>query len=128
VVSQSDRVFGKSILVADDQPLVRATIRLLLNADGHAVVEAQNGREALELYEPHRFDLVITDYDMPEMPGDELACQIKQRDPAQPILMVSSLADTLAGSSLAVDGILAKPFRSGELRHAVAELTCSLPA
>ena len=74
----------KSILLVEDDPAVRESIRLLLSIDRHTVTEAANGREALHIFTGSRYDLVITDYLMPEMLGDELAQNIKNLAPTQP--------------------------------------------
>jgi two-component system, OmpR family, response regulator len=118
------RVLRKRILLADDQPEVRETVKLLLGMDEHTVAEATNGREALSLFAPDRFDLVITDYAMPVMRGDELATNIKQLAPSQPILMITGSADLHAGFAPSVDAFLGKPFGFDALRAAIAELIC----
>lgn len=121
-MTEQTRVFGKRILVADDDPAVRESLNLLLRIDRHTVVEATNGREALELFTKEPFDLVIADYAMLEMQGNELAQNIKRIAPAQPILMVTAYLEKLAGSGIPVDAILGKPFRVDELRQAIAKL------
>ena len=110
---------GKRILLVDDQQEVRETISMLLSMDEHTVTEAANGREAFSLFAPDRFDLVITDYAMPVMRGDELATNIKQAAPAQPILMITGSADQTSGAASSVDGFLRKPFGVDELTHAL---------
>jgi len=112
----------KRILLADDQQDVRESIKMLLDLDGHTVAEAGNGQEALSLFAPGRFDLVITDYAMPEMRGDELATNVKQLAPSQPILMITGTVQTPGGFGDAADIILSKPFTIEDLRQAVAEL------
>jgi CheY-like chemotaxis protein len=112
----------KRILLADDQPEVRETVKLLLGLDEHTVAEATNGREALDMFAPNRFDLVITDYSMPVMRGDELATSIKQVAPSQPILMISGVAERGQGFANSVDALLNKPFGFDDLRRAIAEL------
>ena len=111
----------KRILLVDDQPSVREAISLLLSLDEHTVVEASNGAEALDLFKGDHFDLVITDFEMPKMKGNELAVRIKQLSPAQPILMITAYAATLGDSVNPVDAILNKPFQLADLRRAMAE-------
>jgi CheY-like chemotaxis protein len=118
------KVLRKRILLADDQPEVRETVKLLLGMDEHTVAEATNGREALDLFAPDRFDLVITDYAMPVMRGDELATNIKQVAPSQPILMITGSAEQSDGIATSVDALLCKPFAFEDLRRAIAELVC----
>ena len=116
------KVLRKRILLADDQPEVRETVKLLLGMDEHSVAEAANGREALALFAPDRFDLVITDYAMPVMRGDELASNIKLVAPSQPILMITGSSELYGGCAPPVDGCLRKPFGFEDLRRAIAEL------
>jgi CheY-like chemotaxis protein len=122
IVSEQATVIRKRILLADDQPEVRETVRMLLDVDEHTVAEAANGRMALSLFTPGRFDLVITDYAMPEMRGDELAANVKQLAPSQPVLIITGSAQPSGGLESAADAILTKPFTLGELRQAIAEL------
>ena len=113
------------ILVVDDEPAVGDAIKMMLKFDGHAVQTASGSKEALSLLEQDKFDLIITDYSMPGMKGDELAAVIKQRLPHQPIIMISAYAEMLksSGNSLAgVDGIISKPFLLADLRKAIAEV------
>jgi CheY-like chemotaxis protein len=121
-MSERPTIIRKHILLADDQQEVRHTIKLLLGLDEHRVAEASNGREALLMFTQDRFDLVITDYAMPEMRGDELAANLKHLAPSQPILMLTGSAEKLDGSDTQVDALLRKPFSLGDLRQAIARL------
>ena len=112
----------KRILLVDDQQSVREAIALLLSLDNHTVVEAANGAEALALFKPDHFDLVVTDFQMPEMKGNELAAKIKQAWPAQPVLMITAYAEQLGDCDNPVDALLSKPFHLEDLRRAMAEL------
>lgn len=122
-----DRVLGKRILLADDQQGVRTAIRVLLQMDEHKVTEACNGKEALELFRRERFDLVITDYAMPEMVGSELALIIKKESPGQPIIMISAYTRRLPACENPVDAVLNKPFSFVELRQVIAQLLPEKP-
>ena len=112
------------ILVVDDEPTVSEAIKMMLEHDGHKVQTANSGREALTMLEPGRFDLVTTDFSMPEMKGDALAAAIKQRLPNQRVLMISgnglskSSGDPLTG----VDLVIGKPFLLEDLREAIAKV------
>ncbi|MCX6924518.1 MAG: response regulator [Verrucomicrobia bacterium] len=113
---------GKRILLADDQQSLRETINLLLSLGGHTVVEAANGVEALALFKRDHFDLVITDFEMPKMKGNELALKIKEVMPSQPILMITGFAERLGDLGTSVDAILNKPFQFEELQLAMDQL------
>ena len=116
----------KKILVVDDEPMVCETIGMLLSFDGHEVVAAGNGKEALTLFEQDKFDLVITDYHMPGMNGDVLALAIKERLPGQPVIMITAYAEMLKTSAVplaGVDQLVNKPFQLQELRDAIQKAT-----
>jgi two-component system alkaline phosphatase synthesis response regulator PhoP len=121
-MSEPCRNTGKHILLVDDQRDVRDTIKMLLGIDGHTVAEANNGREALEMFKHDRFDLVITDFLMPEMRGDEMAANLKHLVPSQPILMLTGSAEALNTSSPSINGFLRKPFSLVDLRQAIVQL------
>jgi CheY-like chemotaxis protein len=113
----------RQILVVDDEPAVRDAIKMMLKFDGHEVQTANGSKEALSLLEKGKFDLIITDYSMSGMKGDELAAVIKQRLPHQPIIMITAYAEMLKSSSNplpGVDFIISKPFSLAELREAIA--------
>jgi CheY-like chemotaxis protein len=113
------------ILVVDDEPAIRSVIKMFLQYDGHGVQTVSSGEEALFLLENSKFDLIITDYSMLDMKGDELAAIIKQRLPAQPIIMISAYAEMLKGSGnplTGVDALVSKPFLLKDLREAMARV------
>lgn len=118
----------RRILVVDDEPLVCDAVKMMLNFDGHMVETAGNGKDALALFEEGKFDLVITDFEMPAMKGDELAAAIKARAPAQPVVMITAYAEMLhsSGNPLSgVDFVISKPFLLENLREAIARATRS---
>jgi two-component system response regulator FlrC len=112
----------KRILITEDDDSVRHTIKFLLVADDYAVTEARTGEEALDLLNREKFDLVITDFEMPGLKGNDLAVIIKQQLPTQPILMLTAFAERLGDCDNPVDSVLAKPFRIQDLRKAMAKL------
>jgi two-component system chemotaxis response regulator CheY len=97
----------------------------MLGIDGHQVEMANSGPQALTLFQQRKFDLIITDYEMPEMKGDKLTEKIKTLDAHQPVLMLTAHVEALlsAGNPLSgVDLVIGKPFQLAELRRAVATL------
>ena len=112
----------KHILIVDDEPFIRESVQLLLADDGYIVEEAGSGAEALALYAPGKFDMVFTDYCMPEMRGDQLAAAIKRRAPQQPIVMITAFPEKLTCSDVplgGVDSFICKPFDVDALRTAI---------
>jgi CheY-like chemotaxis protein len=114
------------ILVVDDEPFVCDAVRMMLAFDGHEVVTADCGRAALAALEKGKFDLVITDFAMPVMKGDQLAATIKERNPAQPVVMITAYAEMLLASGgpplACVDHVISKPFLLENLRDAIAKV------
>jgi CheY-like chemotaxis protein len=113
------------ILVVDDEPTVCKAVQMMLKYYGHDVQIAADGKTALALFENRPFDLVITDYLMPEMRGDQLVTQIKRCRPGQRIIMITAFAaDFLVEGKPTgeVDCVLNKPFSLEELRSAIAKV------
>jgi two-component system, cell cycle sensor histidine kinase and response regulator CckA len=119
---EQERICHKRILLADDEPHVRESIKLLLGIDEHTVVEAVDGPEALDLFSREKFDLVITDYEMPKLRGNEVAVNIKRMSPAQPIIMITAYPENVDKARNPVDAILHKPFNFADLRQTIAKL------
>ena len=112
------------ILVVDDEPFVCDAVKMMLTFDGHVVETASNGKDALEMFAKVKFDLVITDFAMPNMKGDELAATIKARAPGQPVVMITAYAEMLQSSGnplTGVDFVISKPFLLENLREAIAK-------
>ena len=110
------------ILVVDDEPIVCASIRMLLTFDGHTVRTAANTEEALRLFDPREIDVLLTDYSMPGAPGTELAATVRKLAPDLPVILVTAYAEMLDfwGADLShVDCIVSKPFRLEDLRSAL---------
>lgn len=115
-------VRGKRILLVEDQDLVRAALRMMLELDGHMVTEACNGAEALNSFSSGEFDLVITDFEMPLMKGNELAISIKRIAPSLPILMITASERARGEVDNPVDAFLNKPLTMPDLRGALGKL------
>jgi CheY-like chemotaxis protein len=115
----------RKILVVDDEPFVCDAVRMMLAFDGHEVQIANSGEQALGLFEKGKFDVIITDFAMPTMKGDELAAAIKARDPKQPVIMITAYAEMLqaTGNPLTgVDHVISKPFLLENLRAAISKV------
>jgi CheY-like chemotaxis protein len=116
-------VSKKRILVVDDEPFVCDAVKMMLAFDGHDVVTASDAKEALVVFDKNKFDLVITDFAMPGMKGDELAAAIKARAPRQPVVMITAYAEMLQSSGKqlpGVDYLVSKPFLLEHLREAIS--------
>ena len=110
-----------TILAVDDDPLVLENTAAMLMELGHKVLEAHSGAEALSLLEQRRVDLIITDYAMPGMTGEELTQRILATQPELPVLMVSGYASLPEGAGTSVPK-LGKPFKERDLSRAISEV------
>ena len=86
-----------TVLLVEDDPEVRGLFSRFLEAAGHTVIEAADGRDALEIFDARRddIDLVITDVVMPNVSGPTLAAAIRERRPDVKVLFVSGYAEAL---------------------------------
>lgn len=108
----------------DDESFVRDAMRMMLAFDGHAVETAQNGQEGLAMFQKGKYDVVITDFAMPFMRGDQVAAEIKAQDARQPVVMITAYAEMLGPPETpprGVDFVLSKPFLLEDLRAAIAK-------
>ena len=116
----------KKILVVDDEPLVCDAVKMLLEFNGYEVITASNGSEALALLEQGGFYVVVTDYKMPGMNGDELALALKARRPGQPVVMLTAHAEMIKTTAVplaGVDQLVSKPFQLADLQDAIKKAT-----
>ncbi|HEX8940320.1 MAG TPA: response regulator transcription factor [Candidatus Limnocylindrales bacterium] len=107
----------RTILVVDDERVLRETLAEALEADGFQVVQAGDGRSALERFREARPDLVLLDLMLPELSGIEV-CRVIRQESAVPILMLtakSSEVDRVVGLELGADDYVTKPFSLREL-------------
>ena len=116
-----DVIEGKRILIVDDDPSARESIKLLLTIDRHTVIEARNGMEALDLIAGQYFDIVLLDFFMPGMHGGEVAQRIKEIEPSLPILMVTAYREKLMGYNRPT-AVIGKPFAMDDLRDQITKL------
>jgi CheY-like chemotaxis protein/two-component sensor histidine kinase len=109
------------ILVVDDEPDVRAIVRDLLELEGHEVIVAGNGEEALA-YGGDPPDLLLTDVVMPGMRGTDLARVFAERYPSVRVVLMSSHVDDepLVRDHLSLGTFLSKPFSGDQLLAALA--------
>ena len=98
------------ILFVDDDDTIREAMVAILNWFGHDTFSAARGKSALNLYRTNDVDLVITDYEMPDMKGFDLAQRIREINPSAKIIMLTGLDNaTDEEKSAYVDCILKKP-------------------
>jgi two-component system, OmpR family, response regulator len=119
-----------SILIVDDEPVIRRIAQLALDGAGHAVLEAGDSASAAELIRTaaRPFDLILLDRTLPDGEGTALIPLIRRNAPGTRILVVSGLGE-MDASSVGADGYLPKPFTKSSLLIAVQlVLTGGTPA
>jgi sigma-B regulation protein RsbU (phosphoserine phosphatase) len=112
---------GINILIADDHELSRFKLKTDLEKWGHEVTAAEDGEQAWELFQRHRFAIVITDWMMPKLDGLELVKMIRAADCADYVYIIMLTAkaekhDIVAGMGAGADDFLVKPFHRDELQ------------
>ena len=130
---ESPRPEPMRILVVDDDPLIIHAMEAALIADGHSVVTATGGQEAIDLFGaarsgPEPFEVVITDLGMPHIDGRQVAAAIKATDAAVHIIMLTGWGQRLQEDNDVpkhVDRVLNKPPKLVDLRSALAGVTVS---
>lgn len=116
------------ILIVDDEENARIGLRKYLEGQRHQVVDAANGEEALSQLYAQQPDLVITDFNMPQMNGLVLLEKMIQIFPAIPVVMMTAYGEIdtyLQSKNLGVLEYLIKPVRLAELKHVVDRITCA---
>jgi CheY-like chemotaxis protein len=118
---ESEAQGAGTVLLVDDEELVRATTASMLGELGYKVVEAASGEEALALVRDGLvLDLLVTDQLMPGLGGTDLAVRLRQASPQLPVLIVSGYADLDSLSPTFPH--LSKPFRQMELAATLERL------
>ena len=109
-----------TILIVDDDPSIRFVLRLILERDGHKVLEAGHGAAALELIRSDPLpDIVMTDLMMPVMTGVELIRRLRSEPRTSKVHIVVVSGNPEAAQSLGVDAIVTKPFTAANLADRV---------
>jgi CheY-like chemotaxis protein len=115
-----------TILVVDDEVLIRMTVTEELEDAGYACLEAANGKDALALLEAHpEVRLLLTDVGLPGgINGREVAEAARQSQPELPVLFITGYADqsALADADMQRTVVITKPFRAADLLAQVATL------
>jgi len=112
-----------SVLIVDDTLFMRASIRQMLEANGHSVAgEASNGVEAIERYAAVKPDVILMDITMPDMDGLEALRRIKEMDPNAKVIMCTAMGQQAAVAKaveLGAQQFIVKPFQPDRLMAAI---------
>ncbi|MDK9706555.1 MAG: PAS domain S-box protein [Desulforhopalus sp.] len=117
---------SERILLIDDEQFIVDIGKEVLTSLGYRVTTKKNARDALEVFRYHsgEYDLIITDFAMPQMDGEQLVTEIRKIRPNIPIILCTGFATGIVSqkmSSLGIDAILMKPVSTFELANAVRQ-------
>lgn len=107
-----------TLLIVDDEAMIRNLLEKILSKEGYKILTAKDGLEALEVMESSKVDIVISDMKMPRMNGLELLKRIKKERPDIGVVIMTGYGDTYTVKDallLGADEYITKPFKSYEM-------------
>lgn len=113
-----------TVLIIDDEPVIREVLRAVLGKAGYATLEAATAGEGLAFLASHGVDLVLLDLMLPDRPGLEVLAEIRARSPEVPVVVVTAYSSVESAIAAMRDGAyhyVPKPFRNEEILHVVRE-------
>jgi CheY-like chemotaxis protein len=117
------------IVVADDDVFVRRLLRATLSTEEFELAEASDGQTALSVIEVHRPDLVLLDWQMPNVSGEGVLAELKRRYAHLPVVVLTASGEHRdRARELGADAFLTKPFSPLELLRTVEQLVAARPA
>ena len=121
--------FFRTVLVVDDDETIRDLVSKMFSRLGCEVTPADNAEKGFTLFLKIRFDLVITDLEMPGMNGIDLATQIKELSPSAHIVLMTGqdqdvVQEMIQGNH--VDHVIFKPFRLEEIKEIIKKIDTGL--
>jgi len=116
----------KNILIAEDDANIALAVKTLLRkpTDGANITIVSDGQEALECLQQGDYDLLISDWNMPRLSGNELLAEVRANAATArlPFLMLSARSDVVSSIGAGVTDYIAKPFDNAELVALVVKL------
>lgn len=113
-----DKKKSMSVLIVDDEDMMRDLLKRILSRGGFEIDTASNGKEALEKLAANPVDLIISDIKMPGMDGFELLKEVRSKYPDKSVIMITAFGDTYTVKDallLGADEYVTKPFKSHEI-------------
>ncbi len=111
-----------TILVVDDEEMLRNLLTRTLEREGYSVTTASGGRAAAEMLSKNRYQILVSDVKMPEMNGFELLKFAKAKDPKMAVVIITAFGDNFTVKEailLGADEYVIKPFKSADILTAV---------
>ena len=124
----STGVLKKRILVVDDDPQIRESLRKVLSAEGYAVVLAADGREGIEKFDTEQIDLLLLDVSLPDISGWDVFGAVTSRNPFVPIIIITGRNEQRQLAVLSgVGALVEKPLNVPKLLQNIAEILADPP-
>ena len=116
---------GGKILIIDDNNDLRMVVSKMLSRLGYEVSSADSGENGLRLFFKDKFDIVLSDYEMPGMDGVAFACSVKKSSPHTPVVIMTGAGKETVFSrkSTAVDEVISKPFSLAEIDQTIQNIS-----
>jgi CheY-like chemotaxis protein len=113
-----------SILVVDDNNLCRIVVSKMLSRLGYEVASADSGENGLSIFLERKFDIVLSDYEMPGMDGVALAGSVKKSSPRTPVVIMTGdgKETVFSRNSTSVDEVISKPFTLASIDATIKDL------
>ncbi len=111
-----------TILIVDDEPVVRAVLRAALEPSGSRIIEADDGEEALRIAWEDRPDLIVLDVGLPMLSGIDVCRAVKTHLPPPRVLLITGNRHTYGVEDCGADAIITKPFDALGLREEAQRL------
>ncbi len=108
-----------TVLIVDDEPVVRALLKAALEPTGSRLVEAADGGEAVDTAWRERPDLVLLDVGLPTLNGLDVCRALKTNPEAPRVLLITGNAEAAGVDACGADGVLVKPFNALEIAETV---------
>jgi len=118
-----------TVLVVEDDRLIREFISKILRREAYQVIEADDGAIALEMLRAFRCDLVISDFAMPKLNGIKFVEQLHTLQPRMPIILITGYLSVMSDATIldGVTDVFVKPFDPDVLRSTVHRLLDTTP-
>jgi len=115
---------GEKILIIDDNNDLRMVVSKMLSRLGYEVSSADSGENGLGLFCKDKFDIVLSDYEMPGMDGVALAYSVKKSSPCTPVVIMTGAGKetVISRKSTAVDEVISKPFTLAQIKKTIQNL------
>ena len=116
---------GEKILVVDDNNFLRIVVSKMLSLLGYEVSSADSGENGLSVFLKNKFDIVLSDYEMPGMDGVAFACSVKKSSPRTPVVIMTGAGreTVFSRKSTAVDEVISKPFTLAEIDETIQNVS-----